>query len=645
MRAKLTLIAILFSFILIGCEKENFTANHENQLYESAKPYTRWWWFASVIKNEDIKHQLDWLKEQGFGGVEIAFIYPVNREPKAPRIGWLSQEWTDAVTYAKRYCDTIGFGCDFTFGTLWPFGGTFVSDYDRTKIWGDSNFMQPHRLSWSHPDTGNVLNHMSQRAFNNYAKIMGNALKPALMDYKSAIFCDSWEVETKYIWTDYFDFHFRLKYGYDINKYMKDIYKPDNKGALYDYMKLVSEMVIKNFYIPFTDKAHDLGSYSRAQVSGAPVDLISGYSAIDIPETEAMLYEPNFSRIVASSAALSNKNIVSAETFTCLYGWPREHHLEEQTADLKLVCDALFANGTNQIIWHGYPYNPIGSDSILFYATVHVGEKGTLKPELKSFNKYMEEVSKHMRKGRTYSDIAVYLPTEDAWIAGEYPPEKQMKWSWGQYEMRYVHFPKELKGYHPLWINNDFLKKAVIKNGKMYIDDLCFSALYLDVNYLDYEALLTLYNMALNNKDFPIVLKGKPEQAGLKKSSSFNKKLNELKSFYWVHESINQIKIPKLFVEGFDYLEYWCRKDKEDLYIFVSNPRAWNLTYPMKYGQSYQSANEIYRVKINYDGKIFAYDLTFDPYQSILLKINKNGIENIDIRFLPKSPKLVSVMK
>ncbi|OGB68531.1 MAG: hypothetical protein A2Y94_09315 [Caldithrix sp. RBG_13_44_9] len=27
--------------------------------YSSGKPYTRWWWFASVIQKKDIAYQLD----------------------------------------------------------------------------------------------------------------------------------------------------------------------------------------------------------------------------------------------------------------------------------------------------------------------------------------------------------------------------------------------------------------------------------------------------------------------------------------------------------------------------------------------------------------------------------------------------------
>jgi len=32
-----------------------------------------------MIKEEDIRYNINWLKENGFGGVEIAWVYPLNR--------------------------------------------------------------------------------------------------------------------------------------------------------------------------------------------------------------------------------------------------------------------------------------------------------------------------------------------------------------------------------------------------------------------------------------------------------------------------------------------------------------------------------------------------------------------------------------
>ena len=137
-----------------------------------------------------------------------------------------------------------------------------------------------------------------------------------------------------------FDKDFKKEFGYDIIPFMDSIYKPENSMFLYDYMSLISDKVLK-FYENFDNALNAEDILSRGQVSGAPCDLISGYAKLDIPEGESMLFEPEFCAIPASAALLSNKKIVSSETFTCLYGWPRDYIREEQTADLKLVADAL----------------------------------------------------------------------------------------------------------------------------------------------------------------------------------------------------------------------------------------------------------------------------------------------------------------
>jgi hypothetical protein len=607
--------------------------------YHSGKPYTRWWWFASVIRSEDILDQLKWLKERDFGGVEIAFIYPVKRNPAAIRYPWLGKEWQEAVQYAKTAANDLGLGCDFTFGTLWPFGGTFVADSDRTQVWGDPGFKQPLRLSWTHPDTGNVLNHLDKGAFERYAEVMGNALSPALRGSLSALFCDSWEVETKRIWTSGFDSLFMLRFGYDIRPYMDSIYAPYHAGPRYDYMKLVSELVMDEFYIPFTQKAHELGALSRAQCAGAPVDLISAYASVDVPETEAMLYNPEYTRIVSSAAALSGKNIISSETFTCLYGWPAKYFREEQTADLKLVCDALFAEGMNQVIWHGMPYNPVGVDTNYFYATVHVGKKGSLTDELTPFNRYMTKVSGKMRFGKPYTDIAVYLPLEDAWITGEYPEELQLPWSWGAYELRYEKFSPELAGYQPLYINADFLGKGKVKDNVLYVNDLTFCLLYLDAGYLDPGTLKAILGHALNG--LPVCLKRDPVQAGHRRDPEFDDMLRQLKGLPNVGVNLKSLTSRQPLVTGKDLPGFWCRTDGRSAVIFFANPKARNLSYPIAYGQSYQDTTVIREVTIHFNGGNHPISLLFEPYQSILLEVNEKGVTRFEnINFVPRIPAM-----
>jgi hypothetical protein len=603
-----------------------------------ARPYTRWWWFASVIHKKDITHQLNWLKKNGFGGVEIAFIYPVNRDPNAARTGWLSPEWTEKVSFTKRYADKLGLACDFTFGTLWPFGGTFVPKKDATKIFADPAFRQPLRLSWTHPDTGNVIDHMNRGAFQRYAQVMGNALKPALTGKPSALFCDSWEVETRCIWTDGFAEKFISQFGYDIQPFMPRIYSEEFKHERYDYMKLVSQLVLDSFYIPFTEKCHELGAVSRVQCAGSPTDLIEVYATVDIPETEAMLYEPGFSAIVASAAALAGKSIVSSETFTCLYGFPATHHLNEQTADLKMVADALFANGVNRIIWHGMPYNPAGVDSVYFYATVHVGQKGKLAPHLKDFNDYMTTVSSVMQKGKTYSDIAVYLPVEDAWIAGEYPEELQMKWSWGQYEMRYLTFPDELSGYHPLWINRSLLESLEIKEGLASNGECSFSALVVTAAYLDIETLEAIHQLA--RQGLKVCFTRLPGQAGKIKSDRFEPMLKDILELPGSASEIKGFPGHPPMVEGSGLPDFWCRRTGEDIYLFFAHPKAFNLKLPLSYGFSFTEDTLTVPIVIRHLNHIIPYQLRFEPYQSLLIKVSGEGIAKpINIHYLPPLPE------
>ncbi len=95
----------------------------------SSKPYVRWWWLAGPFREPDIEQQLDWVKRMGFGGVELAWLWPgwITRFDPVLIPIWLSPEWSRLVAHAKRYADEIGLGCDFTFGSCWPFGGSCVA--------------------------------------------------------------------------------------------------------------------------------------------------------------------------------------------------------------------------------------------------------------------------------------------------------------------------------------------------------------------------------------------------------------------------------------------------------------------------------------------------------------------------------------
>ncbi len=621
--------------------------------YPTSKPCTRWWWFATEIKKPDIKYQLDWAKKNNFGGVEIAWVYPLYRYQKmyAKKYNrhypkdttaqkWLSSEWSEVVSYTKTYADSIGLACDFTFGSAWPVAGSNISEENGTKIYGDSAFQQTLTFAWTWPDTQLVINHLDSNAFNQFAEPIGQALQQALQGSKSALFTDSWEIKLNgknKIWQNGFEKTFLKNFGYDIIPFM-EVGLDSFPDVRYDYMMQLDDYVTNGFFKPYVKKCKELKAWSRVQCLASPTDVMTTYSLVDIPETESMLNNPNYSRIVSSSACLASKPIVSSETFTCMYGFPATYLRQEQTADLKMVADAMFAQGVNHHFYHGMPYNPEGSDSIEFFATTYFGPGGSLEPELPAFNAYMERVSGIMQKGKSYSDLAVYIPYEDGIMKGAYPPERRRVWVWGEYELRYVDPPKETEGYHPLWINRHFLEQATYKDGKLSIGDANFSALYVDVNYMDQRALKRVVELA--KEGLSICLKRTPEEPGKVKSPEYSNWINELKSLPNVSNELTKTMSNPPLLQGENIPAYWCKIIPDGShYLFLAQEKSKDLVYPVYSGQSFMNKSDFNELTIHVNGKSIQQKLEFKPYQSILLKISPAGeMEFMDINFTPKEP-------
>ncbi len=604
----------------------------------SSAPYTRYWWFASTIKKEDVQYNLEWLKKNGFGGVELAWVYPLNARDKSdttytPRQEWLSPEWQDIVAYAISCADRLGLGCDLTLGTLWPFGDSAVPFSQASRRYGDPEWRQKIARSWEYPKEGYVVDHLNPQNYVPYFERLLKAFPRPETRIPQNYFVDSWEVETRGLWTDGLERDFEKKYGYDIRKYMSTIYEPPQARYLYDYMGLLSDKVIE-FYRNFDSALNRYGLLSRGQCAGAPADVLSAYACLDIPEGEALLYEPEYNTIPASAAVLSGKKVVSAETFTCLYGWPSDYIRQEQTADLKLLADALFANGTNHIIWHGKPHNPAGQDKVSFYASVHVGPTGALAEEIPAFNRYLETVSGYLKKGKTCADVAVYLPLEDAWMAGVMPVEKQFIWAWGFYEMRYVYFPDELAGYHPVWINRDFLDAGKMEDGVLRVGDAGLKVVYVDVTYLDYRALKRLVELA--GQGLSIILKRPVREPGAVPHKDYEELAAKLERLPSVQRSLPKTLTP--LVSGERLPPFWCRQEDDTFYIFFANPKARRLKFPLEYGQSLTAETVEIPVTVHLDGRAYDLRLRFEPYQSLLFKIGNGKAEPVDIRFTPKIP-------
>jgi hypothetical protein len=616
-----------------------------SQQYASPKPYTRWWWFNAPIREEDVRYQLDWLKQNGFGGVEIAFQY--SQPGSAPGPEWLSPEWSQAVAYAKRHAERIGLGCDFTFGSAWPFGGSIVDEADASRTF---NGLSEQRLgkSWERAVDRPlyVLNHLDRRALERYAQKMSAALRDALAGATSALFCDSFEVDPEGLWSDGLDQTFALRFGYDLRPHMKRLAElPDIR---YDYRRLISDTILDEFYRPFTEICHRLGAVSRVQCLGTPTDLLAAYCAMDIPESETILFDPHFSQFAASAAAIAGRRIASAESFTCLYGWkphpgPGPHQGEEQIADIKLVADALFANGINFIIWHGMPYNAAGGSN-RFHASVHVGPDSSFAPELPGFNRYLEQVSTIMRQGRAYSDVAVYLPLEDNWMLDRLPAELKRpsaEWFW---ELQYQRFPADLIGFRPLWVSMGLLKDADYRDGKLRVGRAEFNWLYVDVGWLDSSALRDILRLA--RQGLPVCVRRCPSEPGKVKYEQYQSDLDELLSLPNTFSQVSSLRAAyglAPLVESESSVtpkvspipEFWCHVDGDDHVFFFAHPASRGVQYPLRYGQSKEAQGTSLKLKL------LGRDVTLDfpAYGSLLVRVSKSGkVSVVTPDYAPPAP-------
>ncbi len=230
--------------------------------------------------------------------------------------------------------------------------------------------------------------------------------------------------------------------------------------------------------------------------------------------------------------------------------------------------------------------------------------------------------------------MAVYLPLEDAWMAGEMPRQKQFKWAWGFYEMRYVYFPEELAGYCPIWVNADYLEKGRMEGGVFKVGDARFKAVYVDVDYMDSRALRRLVELAEGG--LPVILKRRVREPGACLHQYYEALVEKLARL----PSVSQDLPPQLepLIRGQKIPPHWCRQDDETLYVFFAQPKAKGLKFPLDYGQSYTSEAVEMPVTVHFRGEAYELRLRFDPYQSLLFKLEKGKVEPIDIWFMPKVP-------
>jgi hypothetical protein len=598
----------------------------------SSKPYVRWWWLSGPFTKADISAQLEWVQAQGFGGVELAWIRPDwldEQGADAVRPALLSPDWSELVSYTKRRADELSLGCDFTFGSSWPFGGPWVAEETAARTFDGISTQEAHS-TWEteQPGPARVVDHLSEGSLRAYAKPLLEALQTALEGSPSALFCDSLELRTERMWSEQLWAAFEERFGYSLRPYVDTL--EAHADVRYDYRKLIAETMVREFFQGFTQICHENNAYSRVQCHGAPTDLLAAYASVDVPESEALLFHPRFSRIAASAAAWAGKGIVSAESFTCMYGFPgwddaaEEYWKEEKPGDLKLLADALFANGVNEIIWHGMPYQPAGKE-IEFYASVHVGPESGFVSHIPALNHYFEAVSAAMQRGRTYAQLGVYLPFEDALMQDRLPEERRTPGANFYWEMRDARPPAEAEGYQPIWISLPFLREAFVVDSRVVSRQLRLPALFVDCEWLDAEALDELLRLA--DCGAHIIWKGLCKQPGKRLDHGYSEKQERVAR---ARNTCSDLSQSAPLLEGDDLPPCWVRQHEGgELTIFFAHPLAKEITYPMPRGFSDAAKDEVRTVVLRWQGKEIPLSLRFERGCSLTVCVGRE--ETIEI--------------
>jgi hypothetical protein len=94
----------------------------------------RWWWFGPAVTKPELQRELEQMKAEGIGGVEIATLYPLalddpkrnEQETDFHNQKFLSDEHLDAIRFAANVARKLGLRVDITLGSGWPFGGPHI---------------------------------------------------------------------------------------------------------------------------------------------------------------------------------------------------------------------------------------------------------------------------------------------------------------------------------------------------------------------------------------------------------------------------------------------------------------------------------------------------------------------------------------
>ena len=279
---------------------------------------------------------------------------------------------------------------------------------------------------------GFVLDHYNRQAIEHHLSQTGDRLMEAFGPHPPyAVFSDSLEVFAS-DWTGDLLEEFKRRRGYDLTPYLPALIGDmgPNTGAIrHDWGETLTELAEERYLTPIREWAHAHHTLFRSQTYGVPPVILSSNALVDLPEGEAGPHWRQFSpaRWAASASHLYGRPVTSTETWT----WLHSPAFRATPLDMKAEADLHFLQGINQLIGHGWPYSPpaAGEPGWRFYAAGALNDHNPWFPVMPDVTAYLQRVSFLLRQGSPANDVAVYLPTHDAWAgfrAGKVSVDRSM---------------------------------------------------------------------------------------------------------------------------------------------------------------------------------------------------------------------------
>ena len=268
---------------------------------------------------------------------------------------------------------------------------------------------------------GYVLDPFSRQAVATHLQKVGEPLVKAFGSTPPyAIFSDSLEAYGA-DWTPNLPAAFLKQNGYDLIPHLPELVAggtPEAERVRHDWGKTLTELVDKNYLTQINNWAIAHNTKFRSQTYGEPAVSFSSQNIVSLAEGEGPQWR-QFStlRWATSANHIFGHTVTSGETFT----WLHSPVFRATPLDMKTEADIDFIMGENQIMCHGWPYSPpdheVPEPGWSLYAAAALNDHNPWHPVMPDVTSYIGRISYLLRQGQPANQVAVLLPTDDAWAS------------------------------------------------------------------------------------------------------------------------------------------------------------------------------------------------------------------------------------